>query len=639
MPFWYNRYRPRWRRTNYYQNRTRYRRRRWHRRRRPGAPIRRRHRRRHWVRRRRKKLKSLPLRQYQPKTIHNCKIKGIFPLLICSHGRESRNYSMYQTTAAPRNYPAGGGFSTIKFTLASLFTEHSKYRNWWTRSNEYLDLARYRGVKLKFYRHDYVDYVTVYSLCYPMTISRTTHMQCHPFRLLLSAKKIIVPSKLTLPQRKKPYVKKWIKPPSQWTNKWFFQQHIAETGLILLYTASCSLDHFFAPANQKNNTVGFYCINPNIFQKGNWATAGTGYFPNDTFKYYGTLNGTHGTPTTAELIPLTSIKNEVGKPNASGPNQATPGNLLYHDYIHGSRHVWQVPKAQEPSTSNIKPLDLPLIYDCRYNAYDDDGTGNEVYFLSTFNTSNYEPPRDTDLIFRGYPIWLVLHGLTDWIRKLRPASQIDLNYYLVIRTNRFQPKLTSYILINKSFIDGEGPWGTEVNDLSDSTLSHWYPRVLFQEEAINDIVKSGPAMPRAEQLTQWEAHVEYNFSFKWGGCPSYPQNIEDPASQPAFPVPDKELLRSQAEDPHIRTPTNTVYSWDYRRGNITEKALKRYTKDTSLSSIISTEKNERQRKALKKILQKELILSPQTPQEKKTSCILLKLLQRQQRLNKLKQLT
>ena len=165
-------------------------------------PRRRRVRRKFYSRYRKRKLKTLKLKQYQPLKINKCKIKGVFALIKCGAGRESRNYAQYQTSIAPPGFPAGGGFSVIKFTLGALFQEHDKWRGWWTKSNLNLDLCRYCYVKIKFYRHDIMDYVSVYSLCYPMLVGKLTYAQCHPSRLLLQKHKIVVPSKKTLPNLK-----------------------------------------------------------------------------------------------------------------------------------------------------------------------------------------------------------------------------------------------------------------------------------------------------------------------------------------------------------------------------------------------------------------------------------------------------
>lgn len=654
-----------WRYNNYYYRRYPYsrrnratnyttRRRRHFRWRRPRRILRRRPRRRvrrkFYSRYRKRKLKTLKLKQYQPLKINKCKIKGVFALIKCGAGRESRNYAQYQTSIAPPGFPAGGGFSVIKFTLGALFQEHDKWRGWWTKSNLNLDLCRYCYVKIKFYRHDIMDYVSVYSLCYPMLVGKLTYAQCHPSRLLLQKHKIVVPSKKTLPNLKKPYIMKIIKCPSQLINKWFFQKDFSDVGLLMLYTSSCSLDHYYQSTQAKSDTVGIYCLNVNIFQQSGWAEANTtGYLPNTQFTYWGTKNGHTTKPNPTELIPLTGITNTDGNPG-NNSDISKRGNLLWHNYIHGSQNVW-ISKTTTLTTqpTDVTKLQLPLIVECRYNAYNDDGDGNIVYLVSTFKKQNWDPPTtDPDLVFSNFPIWLILWGILDWWQKLRPASQIGLNYILCIRSSKFSPTMNTYIPLNASFINGHGPWETDVDRLDNSTLSHWYPRINFQEQAINLLACSGPATPKPENITGWEAKINYSFLFKWGGCPSSSQDIADPNSQPSYNVPDHLLLKSQAANPKSRTPANTVYAWDYKRDEVTEAALKRYTTDSdSLQSLFTDQPSPSKRRKLstdpdhnqaqteiEKILQKTSnIMSQTTETEKETQITQLQLL-KQRELNR-----
>lgn len=208
--------------------------------------------------------------------------------------------------------------------------------------------------------------------------------------------------------------------------------------------------------------------------------------------------------------------------------------------------------------------------------------------------------------------------------------------------------MNTYIPLNASFINGHGPWETDVDRLDNSTLSHWYPRIYFQEQAINLLACSGPATPKPENITGWEAKINYSFLFKWGGCPSSSQDIADPNSQPSYNVPDHLLLKSQAANPKSRTPANTVYAWDYKRDEVTEAALKRYTTDSdSLQSLFTDQPSPSKRRKLstdpdhnqaqteiEKILQKTSnIMSQTTETEKETQITQLQLL-KQRELNR-----
>lgn len=530
---------------------------------------------------------------------------------------------MYQNTRAPANYAAGGGFSIIVFTLDSLFDELLKLRNYWTVTNENLDLVRYTGCKIDFFRHTDVDLVVTYNLCEPMQVHKLSNMQTHPYRLLLESKKIIIPSFKTAPHIKKNYIRKKIKPPKLQINKWFFQRDYATTPLLMLHAASCSLNHMYAAINSKNTTAGLYCINPDIFQKANFANA-TGYYPNSQIYYFGTENGSH-TPQPNDLIPLTSITRTAGK-RGTTLSQATKGNIFWHEYLHDDKQVFYSTTQSPTNSSQIKPLDKPILYGCRYNAYDDYGTDNEIYIVNNLNESF--DTGTTDLSLKGYPLWLGLWGLTDWWRKLRPGYQLDQNYSIVIKTNHIYPKLKYYVPLDITFIENKGPWGTDVTDLSHSSQSHWYPRLLFQEETINDITMTGPATPKGEYLKEWDHHLRYKFYMRWGGCPSKLVQIENPKTQPKYDIPDKSIIQ-HIQDPKQQTPTKITYAWDVRRGNLTETAFQRFTEHPTTVQLSSTETTKRKRPAtdpptcyeptkLQKLLQETQIQTETEEESEKT---------------------
>nr|UGV38481.1 MAG: ORF1 [TTV-like mini virus] len=577
----YRRYYRTWKnyRPTYYN---RYQRRKYRRfnRRRPQQTLRRRRRRRH-RRLKVKKFKKLPylrLKQYQPRNIRKCKITGPYCLLTCAHGRESNNYSQYQATRAPENYPAGGGFSILKFTLGALFEDLQKFRNFWTATNENLDLCRFTGWKFKFYRHEFVSYITTYSLCSPMVVHKLSHMQTHPTRLLLTKKKIVVPSLRDAPLKKKLYITKHIRPPKQLVNRWFFQKDFADTDLLLLHTSSIALNHMFQSTNSKNTTVGLICLNPKLFQNNDFAKA-TGYMPNDQYLYWGKLN-THSTR--SEWTLLKGIKHTEGQSMTSSTDTATKyGNIFFHTYLHEEQDIYikNITETTIPTdTGNKNPL--PPIIHCRYQPYADKGTGNKIYLVSNLGTEKFQPPSENhDFYIEGYPLWLMWWGWLDWCRKLRPGFQIESNYAAVIKSPYIWPQLDYYCPLDPTFYNNEGPWGTPIHDITLTQYNHWYPRVGNQEEAINAICMTGPAVPRAENITSWEAHTWYTAYFKWGGCHSPYTQIEDPSGQPKYPVPDKLILRPQIQDPQLQTAENLIYGWDYRRGQISDKAISRVSSD------------------------------------------------------------
>nr|UGV39319.1 MAG: ORF1 [TTV-like mini virus] len=589
MPYFYNYWN---RRNRYYQRRKRWNRRTW--RRRPTKTFRRTLRRRRPRFRVRKKKtfkktyrqykkKKIPIYQYQPKKIVKCKIKGTFNLLYCSHGRESFNFAQYQESFVPVHEPGGGGWGLFVFSLGALYQEHQKLHNIWTKSNTPFDLCRYNGVKIKVYRQPNIDIVLKYSLCYPMVDTLYTHAACHPQRLLTSNQKIIVRS-FKSTKSKKPYVKKYIKPPQLMLNKWFFQKELCNTPLLMLTAASTTLDNTFINTNSQSTNITFKVLNPVVFKIANWQSGtGNNYKPNTQYNYWGGDETALPNNKPDHAVQLTATENRPGYYN--NQNQLQTGNLLFHKYLHNEMSVWVTAHTQTTWNKEMaSPLSVNLITECRYNPQRDTGLGNEAYIIPNHDSNSFEPPSDHTLKIDGFPLWLMFWGLTDWWRKSKPASQIDLNYTFVFKSSFVTPTLPYYCIVDQTFIDGKGPYETDINTLSPSMTKHWYPRIRYQNKSINDIANSGPSSPKPLQKS-WEAKMDYTFFFKWGGCPPTSQDVDDPCSKPTYAIPDKISLGPQVEDPETN-PQTKLFPWDFRRDTITRKALKRIQENTDIKTTL-----------------------------------------------------
>ncbi len=98
---------------------------------------------------------------------------------------------------------------------------------------------------------------------------------------MLTKRKIIVPSFKTRPGGK-PTVKFRIKPPTTFTDKWYFQKDIATQPLLMLFCTSCSLDRWYLGSTSISTSTGFTGLNPDIFHYHNWQQQTTqGYHPKD----------------------------------------------------------------------------------------------------------------------------------------------------------------------------------------------------------------------------------------------------------------------------------------------------------------------------------------------------------------------
>nr|UGV35082.1 MAG: ORF1 [TTV-like mini virus] len=574
-----------WRR-NYLRNYWRRRRRHWPRTWRTRPLIRRR-RRRYRVRKRffPKKLKTIRLREWQPRTIKLCKIKGFIPLIICGRDRQTFNFMQYYQSIPRVGEPSGGGWSSIVFSLGALYQQFERLMNWWTKDNDGLPLARYLGSKFTFYRSWDTDYIVTWQTCPPMTDTEHKHLNSHPYRQLLSKKNITVPN-LVRHQYKHNYIKKRFPPPSLLTNKWYFQQDICNTNLLMLTTTAVNLDQFWIPNNEVSNTITFLSLNTNIFQNPNFHDPGgtLGYQPKTTYILWADDHNSQHTPENFTNFIYLGDANKYTYGKTQHNNQTPPqpsqswGNPFYRDHTHRDTVLYYTTKMPTAYTDNTTPKTRadPIYITCRYNPLADTGHGNEVYFKSTSISKNpiHTPETNPDIHISGFPLWLILWGWPDWIEKSKPINQIYLNYYIVIKSDFITPKLPGYVPLDAFFTQLQQD---QESLLTETDKNYWHPRWAYQQKTINQIGNSGPATPKINKSQSIQVNARYTFYFKWGGCPAPMQHIKDPCEQPKFPVPNNIIQTIQITDPATEK-TTLLYDFDQRRDELTATAAKRLKK-------------------------------------------------------------
>ena len=161
----------------------------------------------------------------------------------------------------PPRAPGGGGFGCEQFSLGSLYDDYLFKRNIWTKTNIFKDLCRYLGVRISFYRHPETDFIVSYSRQPPFDLSKEMYTSCHPAKLLLSKHKFLILSKATKTNGKLK-VTKFIKPPKQMLNKWFFQEHFSIFPLLLLQAAACNFRYSNIGCCNTNQLLTFFTLNP-----------------------------------------------------------------------------------------------------------------------------------------------------------------------------------------------------------------------------------------------------------------------------------------------------------------------------------------------------------------------------------------
>nr|UGV38043.1 MAG: ORF1 [TTV-like mini virus] len=555
-----------------------------------------------------KKLKSLPLRQWQPYSIRKCRIQGMFPLFNAGKGRYSNNFEPARESLTNPTFPGGGGWSAFQLSLSTLYTEHERLLNWWTHTNKHLNLVRYQGVTLRFYRQPTTDYVASYQTNYPFELTRYHYMSTHPERQLMFNHKIIVPSFKTAPLNKKTYIKKTVKPPKQFINKWYFQKQFSTFPLIMITCSACSLDSYYISPKAKNNTLHIWSLNTKIFQRSDFKqqkTSPMGYYPKASYYMYGTHNGhLQGNPKVGDLIYLGNTDtNQEGETSQnykfgslSEGKYLFPqwGNPFFFNFIDKTQKVW-VTQAQ-PTTvytgnnttvTNITEMHEDIVTLCSYNPHRDKGYGNSVYWHPNFQPGDqWAEPSDPDLIIRGFPLWILMWGWEDWTRKLAKIHHIDTDYLLVIRSQYIEPQLPAYIFMSDSWVNGQGPYHIDREETPVFYMKNWQPSWQYQKEAIEEILMSGPGTCKEEN--QIQAHLHYTFKMKWGGAPAFTDPISDPTQQPDYAIPNNQLQGPEIENPE-NDPTKEIYTFDTRRDIITMQAAKRIKTDSKTDCSLFTD--------------------------------------------------
>nr|UGV36036.1 MAG: ORF1 [TTV-like mini virus] len=561
-------------------------------------------RRKRFYRRRFRKLKTLKQIQYQPEQIKKCRIKGYLELFDCGYGRQSDNYALFKESTVPPHQPGGGGWSIQQLTLGNLYVQGKYAMNYWTRSNKGFNLCRFLGVQITLFRMPDTDYIFHYDLEDPQIVTKYTYPSYHPYKMLLFNKKIVVPSLKTAPHKRKQYKKKFIRPPKKLKNEWYFQEHLSNYPLLTFFATACDLAYLFASDKAKNNNVSLNVLNTRFITHPNFqTTTGTsGWSPDNSNYVYAfqkppTLWPSDGTPL-KEFVFLGDPKIlYAGQPMLGSAATIRWGNIFDPENLHleAALTVQNIPvSTAATSETKIKKEALktePLYFEVRYNPNKDDGDGNEVYFVQNFNAQlrNWDPPTDQDLILRGHPLWLMLWGLQSYIQKTGKFNNLDKNGILVIRTKFFEPeKLGAYVVLSDSFINGQGPYEQDQDEITNFNRQNWYPRWLFQKEPIENLLISGPAVKKSFPNSNIQAYMKYNFFFKWGGNPSKMETIADPNQQPTGPDPTNIFSTNEIIDPQ-HSIADYIYKWDVRRDLLTQTATKRITEIPILKPIMFTD--------------------------------------------------
>nr|UGV37917.1 MAG: ORF1 [TTV-like mini virus] len=578
-----------------------------------------------------KKKTKIVIKQFNPKSMRRCKVIGTKCIFQGSSLRCHHNFIQYYNSKTPEKYPGGGGWSQLIFTLDSLYDDFLKMQNIWTKSNCSLPLVKYRGCTMKFYQTYNVDYIVIYDTCWPMVDTYLSHADAAPTAMFLKKNKICIPSRITQ-QRKKPYKKVFIQPPSQMLTKWYFQHDLCKTPLLMLTTTATSFTKPFCSTKALSNSITVKCLNPTIFKNFNFQEypKTQGYFcKRVTLEHddrevpmyiYAILHPeqleqqTKITSRNIKTLGLICLANsntyQAGKhieDNSYVNNHTCWGNPFYHLYLDQDTYsiylslmtpteAYQLKTVTTSSaTYFVTKVTDPIVYTLRYNPETDKGYKNKAYILKTSTYSDPGPPDNLNLIIDGFPLFVLFWGWTDWIKKTGLIPQLDDNGIVVFETDQFNQQLPLYIVLDLDFIEGYDPYVEHNYHNGTTTLpsahsqSHWYPKLKFQDQTIERICMSGPGCPRLDNKEYLQAFVKYKFHFTWGGCPKALEKACNPCSQPTWTTPDTVPGRPEIQNPNTN-PLTELYKWDWDGDYVTTEAIQRIQKHTTIDpkTFIST---------------------------------------------------
>lgn len=525
---------------------------------------------------------------------------------------------MYEYSTVPEFLPGGGGFGIKAWTFEALYSDHIYARNVWTKTNIDLPLIRYAGVKITLYQSALTDYVFTYNNQLPMQSSLGMYNSMQPSIHLMNRHAIIIPSKKTH-TRKKPYTKLFIPPPSQLTSKWYFQKDICTTPLLMTRVSAISLDNYYLDPHGKSSNISIPHLNATLIKNRQFKR-------NPTSGYWANTNPTHGKvylySTHVEFTNTNDIKIIdlifLGKTTTNTTGQSMReagynkekleqwktehikhwGNPFHTNYLTEDDPVLQSTThystyLSQMTDDNSKAQNLTIVHltdTLRYNPYADQGIHNNCYFLSCAkDEEGWDKPENPELINESLPLWLLLWGFSDYHRKIKKHQHLDDDWILVINTDATTPPRNPLVILNESWIEGNSPYETGPNK---QDMEIWYPSTQYQEITLNNICSCGPGTPKIPKDTDVEAKMKYKFLFKFGGHPPPMSQIEDPKNQPWYPIPNNQLRTNSLQNPTMY-PEQLLWSFDERRGQITQKAISRLQKDWDTKKPFITDTRSR----------------------------------------------
>ena len=538
--------------------------------------------------------------------------------------------------------------TTDKFSLRILYDEYKRFMNYWTASNEDLDLCRYLGCTFYFFRHPEVDFIIKINTMPPFLDTAITAPSIHPGLMALDKRARWIPSLKNRPG-KKHYIKIRVGAPKMFTDKWYPQTDLCDMTLLTVYATAADMQYPFGSPltdtvvvnfqvlqsmydtkisilpEQKperetllssiSEYIPFYNTTQTIAQLKPFVDAGAHSQTNTTTTWSSLLNTTKfttGTTTTYTYPGSTSTTvtfitaNDTWYRGTAYKNNITDvaqkAKKLYFETtqkllgntFHGSDDTLEYHAGLYSSiwlSAGRSYFETPGAYtDIKYNPFTDRGEGNMLWidWLSK-KDMKYDKVQSKCLV-ADLPLWAAAYGYLEFCSKSTGDTNIHMNARLLIRSPFTDPQLILHTDPTKGFVPyslnfGNGKMPGGSSNVPIRMRAKWYPTLFHQQEVLEALAQSGPFAYHSD-IKKVSLGIKYRFKWIWGGNPVRQQVVRNPCKEPHSS--GNRIPRSiQIVDPKYNSPELTIHAWDFRRGYFGPKAIQRMQQQPTATEFLS----------------------------------------------------
>lgn len=535
--------------------------------------------------------------------------------------------------------------TTDKFTLRILYDEYKRFMNYWTASNEDLDLCRYRGCTLWFFRHPEVDFIILINTMPPFLDTQLTGPSIHPGLMALNKRARWIPSLKSRPGRKH-VVKIRVGAPRMFTDKWYPQSDLCDLPLLTIFASAADMQYPFGSPLTDTVVVGFQVLQSmyndclSILPE-NFNNSGKGKTLYNKITQH--LPNYNTTQTLAQLKPYvdnmqsintckpwSAMVNTVKFTTASTPTTSTDSAPYYKfadTWYRGTAYnnnITEIPlKAAQLYIDTTKKLlgttftgECPYLEyhgglyssiwlsagrsyfetkgtytDVTYNPFTDRGEGNMVWIDWVSKHDSVYSKTQSKCLIEGLPLWAAVYGYAEYCSKATGDTNIEQNCRVVIRSPFTNPQLLDhnnplrgYVPYSINFGNGKMPGGS--SQVPIRMRSKWYPTLFHQKEVLEAIAQAGPFAYHSDQM-KVSLGIKYAFKWVWGGNPVSQQVVRNPCKDTGGSSGNRVPRSVQIVDPKYNTPELAIHAWDFRRGLFGPKAIKRMQTEPYPTELLS----------------------------------------------------